>query len=111
MATLGPTLEKENDIRQAIEAGVRWVRLPCGYRQLRTYQQILLRQRSGILRLGTQRKHHRLPAGGPKFSAGDRNRLRYRLALLLLLLRWDLGMGGLQPGGARQLYGRGARAH
>jgi pyruvate kinase len=33
MATLGPTLEKENDIRQAIEAGVRWVRLPCGYRQ------------------------------------------------------------------------------
>jgi pyruvate kinase len=33
MATLGPTLEKEQDVRQAIEAGVRWVRLPCGYRQ------------------------------------------------------------------------------
>jgi pyruvate kinase len=33
MATLGPTLEKQGDLRQAIEAGVRWVRLPCGYRQ------------------------------------------------------------------------------
>jgi pyruvate kinase len=33
MATLGPTLEKEQELRQAIEAGVRWVRLPCGYRQ------------------------------------------------------------------------------
>jgi pyruvate kinase len=33
MATLGPTLEKQDDLRQAIEAGVRWVRLPCGYRQ------------------------------------------------------------------------------
>jgi pyruvate kinase len=33
MATLGPTLEKQQDLRQAIEAGVRWVRLPCGYRQ------------------------------------------------------------------------------
>jgi pyruvate kinase len=33
MATVGPTLEKQEDLRQAIEAGVRWVRLPCGYRQ------------------------------------------------------------------------------
>ena len=33
MATLGPTLEKPDDLRQAIQAGVRWVRLPCGYRQ------------------------------------------------------------------------------
>jgi pyruvate kinase len=33
MATLGPTLEKQEDLLQAIEAGVRWVRLPCGYRQ------------------------------------------------------------------------------
>jgi pyruvate kinase len=33
MATLGPTLEKPEDLRQAIQAGVRWVRLPCGYRQ------------------------------------------------------------------------------
>src|SRR5271170_4609260 len=33
MATLGPTMEKHDDLRQAIEAGVRWVRLPCGYRQ------------------------------------------------------------------------------
>jgi pyruvate kinase len=33
MATLGPTLEKQEDVRQAIEAGVRWIRLPCGYRQ------------------------------------------------------------------------------
>jgi pyruvate kinase len=33
MATLGPTLEKQEDLCQAIQAGVRWVRLPCGYRQ------------------------------------------------------------------------------
>src|SRR5271170_5675886 len=33
MATLGPTMEKHDDLRQAVEAGVRWVRLPCGYRQ------------------------------------------------------------------------------
>jgi pyruvate kinase len=30
---MGPTMEKQEDLRQAIEAGVRWVRLPCGYRQ------------------------------------------------------------------------------
>ena len=33
MATIGPTLEKLEDLRRAIEAGARWVRLPCGYRQ------------------------------------------------------------------------------
>ena len=33
MATIGPTLEKREDLRQAFEAGVRWIRLPCGYRQ------------------------------------------------------------------------------
>jgi pyruvate kinase len=33
MATIGPTLEKPEDLRKAIEAGVRWIRLPCGYRQ------------------------------------------------------------------------------
>ena len=33
MATLGPTLEKLEDLQSAIEAGARWFRLPCGYRQ------------------------------------------------------------------------------
>jgi pyruvate kinase len=33
MATVGPTLEKPADLRRAIEAGARWFRLPCGYRQ------------------------------------------------------------------------------
>jgi pyruvate kinase len=33
MATVGPTLEKPEDLRRAIEAGARWFRLPCGYRQ------------------------------------------------------------------------------
>jgi len=33
MATLGPTLEKPEDIKRAIEAGARWFRSPCGYRQ------------------------------------------------------------------------------
>ena len=33
MATIGPTLEKEADLVSAIEAGARWFRLPCGYRQ------------------------------------------------------------------------------
>lgn len=33
MATLGPTLEKEDDLLKAIQAGAHWFRLPCGYRQ------------------------------------------------------------------------------
>jgi pyruvate kinase len=33
MATVGPTLEKPEDLRFAIEVGARWFRLPCGYRQ------------------------------------------------------------------------------
>ncbi len=33
MATIGPTLERPEDLRRAVEAGVRWFRLPCGYRQ------------------------------------------------------------------------------
>jgi pyruvate kinase len=33
MATIGPTLEKTEDLQQAIKAGARWFRLPCGYRQ------------------------------------------------------------------------------
>jgi pyruvate kinase len=33
MATVGPTLEKPRDLVSAIEAGARWFRLPCGYRQ------------------------------------------------------------------------------
>jgi pyruvate kinase len=33
MATVGPTLEKPEDLRQAIMVGARWFRLPCGYRQ------------------------------------------------------------------------------
>ena len=33
MATLGPTLEKPEDIKRAIEAGAYWFRFPCGYRQ------------------------------------------------------------------------------
>jgi len=33
MATIGPTLEKPEDLRRAIEAGAAWFRLPCGYRQ------------------------------------------------------------------------------
>jgi len=33
MATIGPTLEVQEDLRSAIEAGAAWFRLPCGYRQ------------------------------------------------------------------------------
>jgi pyruvate kinase/thymidylate kinase len=33
MATIGPTLETPEDMLRAIEAGARWFRLPCGYRQ------------------------------------------------------------------------------
>jgi pyruvate kinase/thymidylate kinase len=33
MVTIGPTLESPEDIRRAVEAGARWFRLPCGYRQ------------------------------------------------------------------------------
>lgn len=33
MATIGPTMEKEEDLVKAIQLGARWFRLPCGYRQ------------------------------------------------------------------------------
>ncbi|MGO8926383.1 MAG: pyruvate kinase [Limisphaerales bacterium] len=33
MATIGPTLEKPEDLRAAILAGAGWFRFPCGYRQ------------------------------------------------------------------------------
>jgi pyruvate kinase len=33
MATVGPTLERPDDLRRAIQLGARWFRLPCGYRQ------------------------------------------------------------------------------
>jgi pyruvate kinase len=33
MATVGPTLEKPEDLVLAIETGARWFRFPCGYRQ------------------------------------------------------------------------------
>ena len=33
MVTIGPTLEKPEDLCRAVEAGARWFRLPCGYRQ------------------------------------------------------------------------------
>jgi len=33
MATVGPTLEKPEDLEQAIQAGATWFRLPLGYRQ------------------------------------------------------------------------------
>ena len=33
MATVGPTLERPEDLRRAIELGAKWFRLPCGYRQ------------------------------------------------------------------------------
>src|SRR5262249_26944006 len=33
MATIGPTLEKPEDLCRAIEAGAGWFRLPCGYRE------------------------------------------------------------------------------
>ena len=33
MVTIGPTLEKAEDLGRAVEAGARWFRLPCGYRQ------------------------------------------------------------------------------
>ena len=33
MVTIGPTLETPDDVLRAIEAGARWFRLPCGYRQ------------------------------------------------------------------------------
>jgi len=33
MVTIGPTLEAPEDVRRAVEAGARWFRVPCGYRQ------------------------------------------------------------------------------
>jgi pyruvate kinase len=52
MATIGPTLEKADDIHLAIEAGARWFRLPCGYRQ-RPHLENARAVRTAAAQLGT----------------------------------------------------------
>ena len=51
MATIGPTLEKEEDLIRAIGAGARWFRLPCGYRQ-RPHVENALAVRSAATKAG-----------------------------------------------------------
>ena len=55
MATIGPTLEKPEDLRSAIKAGARWFRLPCGYRQ-RPHLENSLAIRAASQQLGTEVK-------------------------------------------------------
>src|ERR1022692_2672586 len=63
MATIGPTLEKPADLHQAIEAGARWFRLPCGYRRRPLVQAPLRLSPATAPRKCPRRPHSGRPTG------------------------------------------------
>jgi pyruvate kinase len=93
MATVGPTLEKPEDLRSAIAAGARWFRLPCGYRQrphLENSQAIrAASQLSGIsIQLLLD-----LPSSRPRTGT----MLEARLSIGDQVLFWDSEVGSAEP--------------
>jgi pyruvate kinase len=93
MATIGPTLEKLGDLQSAVEAGARWFRLPCGYRQrphLENSQAVRAASKStGIpIRLLLD-----LPSSRPR--TGTMQELRLSIGDQVLF--WDPEDGGAEP--------------
>jgi len=93
MATLGPTLEKEGDLLCAIEAGARWFRLPCGYRQ-RPHLDNARAVRAAAARAGIPvQLLLDLPSSRPRTGTMQ----EIRLAVGDRVLFWDSGVGGQIP--------------
>jgi pyruvate kinase len=85
MATVGPTMEKGQDLRQAIQVGARWFRLPCGYRQ-RPHVENALAVRSASAEVGTPIELLLdLPSSRPRIGAMQ----ELRLAVGDCVLFWD----------------------
>jgi len=93
MATVGPTLEKPEDLRSAIKAGARWFRLPCGYRQ-RPHLENGLAIRAASQELGTEVKLLLdLPSSRPRTGTMQ----EARLSLGEQVLFWDPEQGHAEP--------------
>lgn len=85
MATVGPTLERSEDLRRAIQLGAKWFRLPCGYRQ-RPHAENALAVRSASVAAGTPvQLLLDLPSSRPR--TGTMQELR--LAIGDRVLFWD----------------------
>jgi len=93
MATIGPTLEKENDLVRAIEAGARWFRLPCGYRQ-RPHVENAQTVRAAAAKTGLPVKLILdLPSSRPRTGKME----EVRLAPGNEVVFWDPGVPGAAP--------------
>ncbi len=96
MATIGPTLEETADVRLAIEAGARWFRLPCGYRQ-RPHLQNALAVRNASAQAGIAvNLLLDLPSSRPRTGS----MAEARLSVGDLVRFWDSEIDGVAPGGS-----------
>lgn len=94
MATVGPTLEKAEDLRRAIQMGAKWFRLPCGYRQ-RSHTENALAVRAASAEAGTPvQLLLDLPSSRPR--TGTMQELR--LAVGDCVLFWDPEVAASAPG-------------
>jgi pyruvate kinase len=93
MATIGPTLEKPEDLTRAIQAGARWFRLPCGYRQ-RPHLQNSLAIRAASEKSETPVKLLLdLPSSRPRTGTMQ----EARVSIGDLVLFWDTEEGNPEP--------------
>jgi pyruvate kinase len=94
MATVGPTLEKPDDLRRAIEEGARWFRFPCGYRQ-RPHVENARAVRAAAVQTGVSvQLLLDLPSSRPR--TGPMQELR--LAVGDRILIWDSETSSYPPG-------------
>ncbi len=96
MATVGPTLEKGEDLRRAIQEGACWFRFPCGYRQ-RPHVENARAVRAAAAEAGVPvQLLLDLPSSRPR--TGTMQELR--LAIGDQVLFWDPDVSVSAPGGA-----------
>jgi pyruvate kinase len=117
IVTIGPTLEKPADLRRAIEAGARWFRLPCGYRQ-RPHLENARCVRAAAVECGVRvQLLLDLPSSRPR--TGDMEELRLEVGAAATF--WDPESAASPPSGVdgaavplpglRRLVGQVARGH
>lgn len=94
MATVGPTLEKPEDLLRAIQLGAKWFRLPCGYRQRPHAENALaVRAASAEVEMPVQLLLD-LPSSRPRTG----NMAELRLAVGDSVLFWDPEISPSAPG-------------
>ncbi len=94
MATVGPTLEKPDDLRRAIQEGARWFRFPCGYRQ-RPHAENACAVRAAAAQVGVPvQLLLDLPSSRPRTGAMQ----ELRLAVGDRIVLWDSEILSCPPG-------------